>query len=774
MFNSYKITFSGRVQGVGFRPFVVELAIHMGLKGYVSNNEDGVIIMVTGATAMIEKFYLELIENPPPVARIKSHSMEKDSFVSYDSFSILPTSTSGKLNLALTPDFGICEECRSEISDPSNRRYQYPFTTCVNCGPRWSITDAFPFDRKHTSMTHFLMCEDCKTEYENVHDRRFHSQTNSCSSCGIQLNLENNQGIPIETTQASICKRVNEFLKAGKIIAIQNTGGYLLCCDASNAEVVQKLRRLKRRPNKPFALLYPSLKLLEEQLVLNTVQRKELTSVERPIVIVPSDDFKGSLALQDLAPGLQQLGVMLPYSGILELLSYELEQPIVATSGNIHGSPIISNKAEALDLIGEVADYFLHHNLSISNAQDDSVVKFSFRNQERVMFRRSRGFAPNYLNYGTENKEKILALGGHLKSTISYTPNDYLYISQYLGNLDHYQVYKRFQETATTFIQIFDQQPECILIDKHPAYLSSQYGVELSKMMNIPLYRIQHHMAHFASVLGENELFEQRKGVLGVIWDGTGYGDDNQIWGGEFFTYNQGRMTRTGHFEYFEWLAGDKMSKEPRLSLFSLNSDSQAAFLNEKFTTEERSIYTSIKNSNRLQTSSVGRLFDAVASLLNICDINSYEGEAAILLENTINAYDPKNLRAYIRVENNKVVPTSDLWNSLYADFCKGTDKKEIILNFLFTLAHVIIDMAKLNGVNKIALSGGVFQNTVLLDMIRELAQNEFELFFNLNLAPNDENISFGQLMYYANIQSDEPRKHGPEKIKSEINQQHR
>lgn len=774
MLSSYKITFSGRVQGVGFRPFVTEMAIKNGLTGYVSNNEDGVIMRVTGIKEKIEIFYQDLIKNPPPVSRITSHSIDEVDLELYDSFQIKPSSSRGKLNLALTPDFGICNECKSDISDPQNRRFHYPFTTCVNCGPRWSITNAFPFDRPQTSMALFSMCEECKTEYENVYDRRFHSQTNSCESCGIELYLEDNQGTLIATSRDSVFKKVSKFLKDGKIIAIKNTGGYLLCCDASNAEIVKKLRLLKKRPKKPFALLYPNIEILEGQLEISEIQRKELLSVERPIVIVSSNKNKASLALTELAPGLQQLGVMLPYTGILELLSQELDQPIVATSGNIHGSPIISNEKEALDLIDHLADYFLQHNLVISNAQDDSVIKFSDSYQNRVMFRRSRGFAPNYLNFAHKSQEKILAMGGHLKSTVSFVPNDYLYISQYLGNLDNYKVYQRFQQMVATFFEIFDQEPDVVLADKHPAYLSTQNGEELSKELDIPLYKIQHHRAHFASVLGEHNLFDTDQTVLGVIWDGTGYGDDGHIWGGEFFTFTQGSMKRSGHFEYFDWLAADKMSKEPRLSLFSLNTDDQATFLYEKFTEEERNIYASLKKLNKLKTSSVGRLFDALASLLNFCDINSYEGEAAILLENATHAYDLKTLKTYTRVGGNQMVSTTELWHELYRDFCEGVPANEIILNFLYTLARVVTDMADVKGLTKIAMSGGVFQNTVLIDMVRALAGKKYELYFNSNLAPNDENISYGQLMYYLNHSGYKDQKSSSKERESEINRQHR
>ena len=772
MLKTYKIAIGGRVQGVGFRPFVSKLARRMGLLGYVSNNENGVIIMVSGEVDTICRFYKDLIENPPLLAKIKSHNYVELTYIEYNTFIIIPSQTKHKLNLALTPDFGICKECRLEILDPVNRRFQYAFTTCVNCGPRWAITRKFPFERNHTTIASFKMCPTCLTEYEDCDDRRFHSQTNSCPKCGVKMELTNNQGISLKVPQAAVFKKVNELLQGGHIIAIKNTGGYLLCCDATNADVVKRLRHLKRRPKKPFAILYPSLEMIEADISLEFFQKKELCSVERPIVIVSSKDYSGEIAIDDIAPGLQQLGLMLPYSGILELLSKELEAPIIATSGNIHGSPIINGRQQAIDSISEIADFFLHHELAISNPQDDSVVKFSTKYQQRVLFRRARGFAPNYLEYVKGIDEKTLALGGHLKSTIAFAPNDYLYLSQYLGNLDHYEVYHRFKETSEFFQELFDQQPDCIIVDKHPAYLSTQYGLELSKKINAPVCKIQHHKAHFASVLGEHNLFEAGEAVLGVVWDGTGFGDDGQIWGGEFFTFQDGSITRSGHFKYYNWLAGDKMAREPRISLYALNQDSQAEFLTNKFTSQERDIYSSLKRSNTLATSSVGRLFDAVASLLNICDINTYEGEGAILLENSLTDYDFEQLTRYIRVGDNKIVSTDLLWKRLYNDFLSGTDKETIILNFLYTLAQTVTDMAAIMGLNKIALSGGVFQNTVLIDMITELCESRFELFLNLNLSPNDENISYGQMMYYSKLIANKKKEETTKEEKFQIKQE--
>ena len=747
--DTYKIICNGRVQGVGFRPFVSKLANEMGLSGIVSNNADGVIIVVSGERALILNFYENLINNPPPLARIIAHRIIPSEWVDYDQFRIMPTLGEGKLNLALTPDFGICKTCGQELLDPDNRRYLYPFTTCVNCGPRWSITNTFPFERGHTSMSEFEMCEECQEEYENPNARRFHSQTNSCPKCGIHLELKDSQGESVKVPPEEMFNKLSDFIHQGKILAIKNTGGYLLCCDASQAEVIDKLRKLKRRPKKPLAILYPSIEALKKEISVNAAQIEELCRPERPIVIVSSIDHKSHLSLDELAPGLSQLGVMLPYSGILELLVKVHQQPIVATSGNIHGSPIISDLDAAHELISEVADYFLHHNLSISNAQDDSVVKFSFRTQQRILFRRSRGFSPNYLDYVQKNNTKVLALGGHLKSTIAFAPNDYLYLSQYLGNLDHFDVYARFVETRQMFERIFQEEPEIILVDKHPAYLSTQYGEELAKKLNAPLYAIQHHKAHFASVLGEHNLFKEDQNIMGVVWDGTGYGDDAQIWGGEFFLFQKETIERVGHFDYFQWLGGDKMSKEPRLSFFSLQKDLEAAVLKEKFSAQEISVYTSLKEAKKLQTSSVGRLFDALASLLGICDVNSYEGEAAILLENTVLDYEPQDLKVYVRPGTDGIIPTHDFWDHLYRDYVDGIEKDMMILNFLYTLANLVLEIAALQGTRKIALSGGVFQNAVLVDMLKELSENKFELFFNRNLAPNDENISFGQLMYY-------------------------
>ena len=749
MFKTYKISISGQVQGVGFRPYVYSLAVEFSLTGTISNNEKGVIIYVTGYENQVQQFYLKLIEFPPPVSHIKNSSIYATKLKIFKEFKIIPSQKSGQLNLALTPDFAICDDCKTDIQDPENHRYNYPFTTCVNCGPRWALTQTFPFERNHTSIDDFPMCEACISEYTSPSNRRFHSQTNTCATCGIALVLKTNNGNIVDITNNSLFKKLAILLSEGKIIAIKNTSGYLLCCNAENEAVVQKLRSTKNRPNKPFAILYPSMDLLKKELTIDKHHIKSLTSSERPISIISLENYSGNIALSAVAPGLNQIGVMLPYSGILQLLADQLSFPIVATSGNIHGSPVISDNIDAIEKLKSVADYFLEHNLNIEHPQDDSVVKFSFNFKKEVLFRRSRGYAPNYINATINTDKKIMALGAHLKSSIAFYPNEYLYVSQYLGNLDNFDVFNRFTETAQSFIRIFEQQPEIILIDKHPLYQSTQYGKEIAKESNATVIGIQHHKAHFAAILGEHQLFDKK--VLGVVFDGTGYGDDAAIWGGEFFKYELNHIERIGNIEYFDWLVGDKMSKEPRLSLLSLSNAEMEGILTQKFTEKELITYNSLKKGNKLKTSSAGRLFDAVASLLNITDFNTYEGEAAILLENIVTTYNLKSCKCYVSSPSSGI-SAKEIIQNMYVDITNGESREHCIVNFLYTLASSIIEIAKHQNYEHIACSGGVFQNTTLVDMLLELVPEEIKLYFHLDLSPNDENISFGQVMHYLKI----------------------
>jgi len=747
MEKSFKISITGLVQGVGFRPYIYGLAQSLSLNGTVSNCDKGVIIMVNGDESTVKSFYQTITANPPPVSKIEACAITEVPAVALEGFKIIPSETTGSPNLRLTPDFAICEDCVKELNNPDNRRYHYPFTTCVNCGPRWAITQNFPFDRENTSIGAFPMCDDCFKEYEKPSDRRFHSQTNSCIHCGFHLTLRDSCNNLIEVPNKDILSETAKLIKEGNIVAIKNTSGYLLCCHAENKDAIIKLRRLKKRPKKPFAVMYPSLQKLKDEIPLSLKQIEAFESAERPIVIVSTENHHSRIDFESIAPGLNQLGVMVPYTGILHLLGQYLNFPIVATSGNIHGSPILSNEKEAFQKLKGVADYFVHHELPIEHPQDDSVLKFSFVNDIPVLFRRSRGYAPNVFIKLPKATQKILAMGSDLKSTIALLPNKQLYVSQYLGNLENFDVYERFTSETDALLRIFQCQPEVLLVDEHPRYFSSSFGKELAQRFNIPSIAIQHHKAHFASVLGEHQLFGDGDKILGVVWDGVGFGDDHQVWGGEFFEYQNGSMERIGHFDYFDWLAGDKMSKEPRLAAFSLIEDDVAS----KFSSEEFAIYSSLKQKKTLKTSSVGRLFDAVASILNLCDFNTFEGEASMLLENQIGPYELSKCTNYCNLSLDGSIPTFELLTNVLKDVRQNTSVQQIAANFIYTLASIIIAFAGKHGYQSICCSGGVFQNTTLVDMLVAMKPEAFKLYFNKELSPNDENISFGQIMYYLN-----------------------
>ena len=753
METTFRIIIQGRVQGVGFRPFVFREANLLGLRGSVSNNEEGVVIHATGTRDSLKAFYTRITGNPPPVSRVVHHYFEEVPPETPGEFRIVPSSKEGRLNLQLTPDFALCEACRQELLDPGNRRYRYPFISCVNCGPRWALTQRFPFEREHTSMEVFRMCPACLEEYRDPGNRRFHSQTNSCSDCGIDYWVADPQGTRLTGDGPTAFARLAELLEGGSLIALKNTSGYLLCCDARQPEAVQGLRAKKKRPSKPFAVLYPALDRLREDLQVSPEAAEALQSVERPIVLLPSGSYRGEACLESIAPGLDQLGVMLPYTGILALLAEAFPHPLIATSGNIHGSPICYSPEDARTRLAGVADYFFEHTLEIMHPQDDSVVRYSGDPGHRIVLRRSRGMAPNFSRPVRQGAGSgLLALGGQLKSSIGFIPNDFLYISEYLGNLDNYEVYERFVRTVSAFTGLFDQPARALLTDNHPGYLSTQFGQELAREWSIPVYRIPHHRAHFAAVLGEHELFGQDDPVLGVIWDGTGFGEDGQVWGGEFFRYAGGRMERTGQVTYYDWLAGDKMAREPRLSLLSLLDDPGDTVRN-KFSEKIYRLYHRLKAGNSLKTSSMGRLFDAVASLLDLCDFNSFEGEAAMRLEAAAAGFELGRATRHASLDAEGNIPAGALIGSLHKAQRAGVPAGQIAGDFIFTLVNLIFEKAARESVGKIALSGGVFQNALLADLLHRCNPGAYELYFHREFSPNDENIPFGQLMYHLNCE---------------------
>lgn len=747
---TFKILLTGRVQGVGFRPFVYNLAKKHQIKGTVSNNELGVVIYINASRLVAKKFYRLIIENKPKASRITDSQIFETSCLRFSSFDIVPSDTKHKTDIPITPDFAICKNCKSEIANPKNRRYQYAFATCVKCGPRYGITNRYPFEREHTTMGGFKMCNACKVEYKTPTDIRFHSQTNSCKKCGIKMFLKDKNAKIIELNQDEIIKKVALLIKSGNIIAIKNTSGYLLCCDATNHKAIKTLRARKLRPRKPFAVLYPSIDYLEKEFELTEQEKEAICSDVGPIVILNNPTKKISLS-SAVAPCLNQTGVMLPSSALLQLLMNELQLPLIATSGNNKGSAIISTQEKAQKELREIADYFVCHNLKIQFPQDDSLIRFAQKTQ--LILRRSRGLAPSYLGLKAESKERVLAMGSHLKNTITIASNQNIYTSQYLGNLSNYNVLKRHKQTVSSYVKLFSVEPKIILTDFHQQYQSTILGEELAEKNNSMIIKVQHHKAHFASVLAENNLFESNEKILGIIWDGAGWGEDNNIWGGEFFIYNNLKIYRENHFEYFDWIANDKMANEPRLSLLSLLKQCDNSILRQKFTTTELRIYNQMLQKNTLKTSSIGRLFDAVASLLNLIDLNTYESEASILLENFASKYKGVDLIDFSS-QNNSLSGRKIILNIIKA-ISEGQSKEKIAKSFIYTLVKIIINYAKKSQIKIVACSGGVFQNAILVSLLLEMTKEaNIELKLNLKLSANDENISFGQLMYYQNCKN--------------------
>lgn len=745
----YKIEIKGQVQGVGFRPFVYRLATEMGLVGYVNNTNEGVLIEISVENENLLNTFCKRLKNEvPKLAKITRFLCTKtDSKLQIlEGFHIIKSKFGQNNNVLLSPDFGICTVCRNEIINATNRRFRYSFTTCTYCGPRFSIIKKLPYDREFTSMEAFEMCTECKQEYENVNDRRYFSQTNSCSTCGIELRFFDNKKHLISDEQTAIIDLTVKFLKEGKILAIKGIGGYLLINDASNNLTINELRRRKHRPTKPFAVMFPSLESLNEGVTLRDSEKEILTNEVASIVLLEADLPNFSTA--------GVVGVMLPYTPLFELICQEFGQPLIATSGNLSHSPIIYQDQKAIDELAEIADFILINNREIVVPQDDSVVRFSPNSNQKIILRRSRGLAPTFILPTFIPQNNILAMGAMLKSTFTFTHQNNIYVSQFLGDLSDFDTQESFSHTLRHFTEVLDFEANTILIDKHSEYSSSEMGRVFAKEKSLKLVEIQHHKAHFAAVLAENNLLESTEPILGVIWDGTGLGEDGQIWGGEFFMFQNNKseyFERVNHIDYFPNLMGDKMAREPRLSALAICAEIPEAnnFIKSKFTDLEWNVYQKqLKQANLLQTSSVGRLFDAVASLLGIIDKVSYEGEAAIYLEAKAREYLKQNCEtkeSYITKNTHK---TNALIRGVIADLRNKISIQEIAFKVHISMVDLVKNIANDLKISNIAFSGGVWQNALLIDLAHQSLAN-FELFFHQQLSPNDECISFGQVVVY-------------------------
>lgn len=746
----FQIHIKGRVQGVGFRPFVYNLAKAFHLKGSVKNTASGVFIDLLADEAITNEFVAALKDNPPEKSIIESIAIKSIDQISCDDFHIIDSSFSDEIDLKISPDFAICSNCLEELSSEADRRYNYAFITCSECGPRYSIQKELPYDREGTTMEMFGMCSSCRDEYDDPSDRRFYSQTNSCPDCGISLYLFDGSKELTGLSQNELIDFVCFALHRGEIVAVKGIGGYLLLCDPTNASAVQTLRNRKNRPDKPFALLFPDADEIKKVASLSKREEALMKSEVSPIVLLEREkEATSGICWELVSPRLPTIGAMLPYAPLLKLVVDKFDHPLIATSGNISGGPIIFNDDEARKELSNIADFILTHNREILIPQDDSVASVS--GQKVIWIRRSRGLAPSYFGALPENLENgVLALGAHMKSSFALSQSNNWHISQYLGSLDGYESQNTYRHTLSHFRSLLKTPIHKVLTDNHPVYFVNALSRELAEKENITTDSYQHHQSHFAAVLQENDLIDEQD-VLGIIWDGTGWGNDGNSWGGECFTYQNYEMTRAFHVNYVPVIANDKMAKEPRLSACAFCSEMESAreLLKKKFTPLEWKNYQNSLLRKSTQTSSMGRLFDGVASLIGLIDVTTYEGQAAMLLEATAKQFTNEITVTYSIPFDNHIIQTDHLFEAIIQDLKNKRSQSYIAKKFHLSLVQLIRQIADHLSLKKIAFSGGVFQNGLLMAMLQNHLSEDYLLYFHKELPPNDENISFGQLAQY-------------------------
>jgi hydrogenase maturation protein HypF len=773
---TYHLHIEGRVQGVGFRPFIYGLAKKYSLKGTVANTLEGVHIYVNCGEKKAAQFMEQIRKDAPKQSQITSIRNEEVPTRQFQEFSIIESTTKGAPDLLITPDFAICDQCIEELFDPKNKRYRYPYITCTECGPRFSIATDLPYDRQRTSMEMFNMCDECQREYLDPTDRRFYSQTNTCPDCAVNQWMVDMTGEISDLSQQEIVDFICDKIDEGEIVTVKGIGGFLLMCDASNEACIRDLRHKKDRPSKPFALMYPDAESVQKNFIISEGELAELQSTHASIALLtlkPASRHKKLLKLH--APGLDRLGVMLPYTPLFLLILKKLSKPLLATSGNMHGSPITYQNEKAQEALSLFSSHFLMNNRDIQIPQDDSVVKFSRKHDQKIIIRRSRGYAPGFLQSGVEADfdGKVLAMGALLKSTFTIWQNGRCHVSQFLGDTTELDAQVSYERTLRHFFKLLHFKPEVLLVDKHPAYFSTHLGKELANDLEADSFSIQHHEAHIWAVLGEHNLLHSKEKVLGVVLDGTGMGHDGAIWGSEFFVYNGGKLKRTNHLKYYAHILGDKMAREPRLSALSILHESNCPHKLDvdAFDDEELDFYTRVLDHASLQTSSMGRLFDAVSSLLGLCQKNTYEGEAAMYLEQIAQKYCD-DLGIFPEGYDFEILPSGyiDMCSAiqqLLDDLHKGEQKGCIAAKFHRSVVNVIAEIISLNQVRHVAFSGGVMQNGLLVDMIIDQLGDQCKLYFHRELSPNDECISYGQLVgYYVSSKVEKSKKN---KFKSKI-----
>jgi hydrogenase maturation protein HypF len=743
----------GVVQGVGFRPFVYRLAHQYSLQGWVCNTSGNVEIEVEGDEKNIRGFLTDLEAKAPPMAHIEKVEVSFFPAKDTDGFEILTSQSEAGQYQLVSPDIATCEDCRRELLCPTDRRYRYPFTNCTNCGPRFTIIEDIPYDRAKTTMHQFKMCLQCQQEYDDPLNRRFHAQPNACPDCGPSLEIVDSDGNPVATDDA--IRTVGNFLKAGKILALRGLGGFQLACDATNGEIVDLLRKRKRRFAKPFAVMVAAMEDVARHCLLSPGERRLLESPECPIVLLRWRHSSSNISAS-VAPNLKYIGMMLPYTPLHHLLLKETGQPLVMTSGNLSEEPIAKDNGEALVRLKGIADYFLLHNRDIYVRYDDSVY---IVDEVPRPVRRARGYAP-YPILLSFKSEQVLACGAEEKNTFCLTKDEHAFLSQHIGDMENEETLKHFESTIELYKRLFRVEPRVIACDMHPEYLSTKYARQIGTEYGLSLVPVQHHHAHIASCLAENKVAGP---VIGVALDGTGYGSDGTIWGGEFLLADLSSFRRVGHLEYVPLPGGVAAIKKPyRMALsylYTLLGDDLPLAglpLADLDPGEVEIVRKQLERGiNSPLTSSAGRLFDAVSALAGVRGEIDYEAQAAIELEmaapDKVEDFEGESYPfAIIEEQGVRVVRLAGLISSVARDVRTGVPVPIVSARFHRTVAQIITrmcrDIAEESGIKEVALSGGVFQNRLLLKLATSALKREGFRVLTHHLVPcNDGGVSLGQ-----------------------------
>ncbi len=746
-----QILVRGLVQGVGFRPYIFGLARRRALRGQVLNNTTGVLIDVEGDNSAVEGFIKEITSNPPPLSRIESIQRQDIlDAADYQDFRIVESMSNGERLTPISADIATCADCLKELFDPEDRRYRYPFINCTNCGPRFTIIEGIPYDREQTTMRDFAMCVECRAEYENPLNRRFHAEPTACPQCGPRLSLRDSQGCAVELEAGEdIAGRVRTLLSSGQIVVIKGIGGFHLACDALNSEAVEYLRQRKYREDKPFALMAKSVAVIKEYAHVSEAEEALLNSAPRPVVLL--EKRVDANIPEAVAPSLRMLGFMLPYSPLHQLIFENLDRPLVMTSGNVSDEPICYEDEEVIRRLNKIADYFLSHGRRIHIRTDDSVARV--HEGREMILRRSRGYAPAPVKTGFKFEREILACGAGLKNTFCLTRGTHAFLSHHIGDLENLETLASFKQGIEHYRRLFHLHPEVIAYDLHPEYLSTKYALALGDDQT--KIGVQHHHAHIASCMADNRIEGE---VIGVAMDGLGFGTDGRMWGGEFFAADFRDAERIAHLEYMPMPGGAKAIREPwRMAAGYLHRAFGDEFVNLDLPFVQhmdRKAWTTLRGmiatgTNSPETSSMGRLFDAVSSLLGLRNTVNYEGQAAIELEAIADA-DCTQAYEFEIGAGGSIIRAERVIRRAVEDLLNGASTQTVSAKFHLGVVHLIVSVAcnvrDERRLNRVALSGGVFQNMFLLtNVCRMLREDGFEVLTHSRVPTNDGGISLGQ-----------------------------